>query len=462
MFESKVYRRRREALKNQLGSGLALFWGNKEAPMNYPANTYHFRQDSSFLYFFGIDSPDLVGLIDCDEDREILFGQELTLEDIIWMGHQPKLTEKARKAGIREVLPLMEIEPHIEKALAAGRRVHYLPPYRSDTVIDLAQLLKKSPEEIKTGASEDLIKATVALRAVKDELEVKEVEAALSLTREMYLVAMKMARPGRLEWELVAAMEAVGLSQGCHQAFPIILTINGQILHNHEHGHRLERGKLLVMDAGVESKEHYASDITRTLPVGWKFTQKQRDIYEIVLQAQETAIAAIKPGVPFKDVHLQACRVIASGLKDAGLMKGEVEEAIAAGAHALFFPHGLGHMLGLDVHDMEGLGEKYVGYDESFQRSEQFGLAYLRLARKLEPGFVVTVEPGIYFIPALITKWKKEKKHTAFINYEKVMDYVNFGGVRIEDDVLVTPQGHRVLGQRIPKSIEEIESFRSL
>jgi len=462
MFESKVYRRRREALKKQLGSGLALFWGNKEAPMNYPANTYHFRQDSSFLYFFGIDSPDLVGLIDCDEDREILFGQELTLEDIIWMGHQPKLTEKARQAGIREVLPLKEIEPHIEKALAAGRRVHYLPPYRSDTVIDLAQLLKKSPEEIKTGASEDLIKATVALRAVKDELEVKEVEAALSLTREMYLAAMKMARPGRLEWELVAAMEAVGLSQGCHQAFPIILTINGQILHNHEHGHRLERGKLLVMDAGVESKEHYASDITRTLPVGWKFTLKQRDIYEIVLQAQETAIAAIKPGVPFKDVHLQACRVIASGLKDAGLMKGEVEEAIAAGAHALFFPHGLGHMLGLDVHDMEGLGEKYVGYDESFQRSEQFGLAYLRLARKLEPGFVVTVEPGIYFIPALMAKWKKEKKHTAFINYEKVMDYVNFGGVRIEDDVLVTPQGHRVLGQRIPKSIEEIESFRSL
>jgi Xaa-Pro aminopeptidase len=462
MFESKVYRRRREALKKQLGSGLALFWGNKEAPMNYPANTYHFRQDSSFLYFFGIDSPDLVGLIDCDEDREILFGQELTLEDIIWMGHQPKLTEKARQAGIREVLPLKEIEPHIEKALVAGRRVHYLPPYRSDTVIDLAQLLKKSPEEIKTGASEDLIKATVALRAVKDELEVKEVEAALSLTREMYLAAMKLARPGRLEWELVAAMEAVGLSQGCHQAFPIILTINGQILHNHEHGHRLERGKLLVMDAGVESKEHYASDITRTLPVGWKFTRKQRDIYEIVLQAQETAIAAIKPGVPFKDVHLQACRVIASGLKDAGLMKGEVEEAIAAGAHALFFPHGLGHMLGLDVHDMEGLGEKYVGYDESFQRSEQFGLAYLRLARKLEPGFVVTVEPGIYFIPALMAKWKKEKKHTAFINYEKVMDYVNFGGVRIEDDVLVTPQGHRVLGQRIPTSIEEIESFRSL
>ncbi len=462
MFESKVYRQRREALKKKLGSGLALFWGNKEAPMNYPANTYHFRQDSSFLYFFGIDSPDLVGLIDFDEGKEIIFGNELSLEDIIWMGHQPKLTEKARKAGIKEVLPLKEIEPFIEKALAAGRRVHYLPPYRSETVVDLAQLLKKSPKEIKTGASEELIKATVALRAVKDELEVKEIEAALSLTREMYLAGMKMAQPGRLEWELVAAMEAVGLSQGCHQAFPIILTINGQILHNHEHSHRLERGKLLVMDAGVESKEHYASDITRTLPVGWKFTRKQRDIYEIVLQAQETAILAIKPGIPYKDVHLQACRVIASGLKDVGLMKGEVEEAIAAGAHALFFPHGLGHMLGLDVHDMEGLGEKYVGYDESFQRSDQFGLAYLRLARKLEPGFVLTVEPGIYFIPALIAKWKKEKKHTAFINYEKVMDYINFGGIRIEDDVLVTPQGHRVLGKRIPKSIEEIESFRSL
>jgi len=461
MFEARVYRARRQALKQKLQSGVALFPGNKEAPINYPANTYYFRQDSSFLYFFGLDSPNLYGLIDIDEDKEIIFGDDLSLEDIIWMGHQPRLIERARKVGIREVKPLKELEPAVKNYLSTGRQIHYLPPYRQETILELASLLGKPPEEVKPGASKELIKATVALRSIKEEIEIKEIESALNITREMYLTAMKMAKPGKTEWELVGAMEGIALSYGCHMAFPTILTINGQILHNHDHSNRLIKGKLLVIDAGVESTEHYASDITRTIPVGWKFSQKQKEIYEIVLKAQEQAIQAIKPGVPYKEVHLQACRIIASGLKDLGLMKGNVDEAVEKGAHALFFPHGLGHMLGLDVHDMEGLGEDYVGYNESVKRSEQFGLGYLRLARTLEPGFVLTVEPGIYFIPPLIAQWKKEKKHAEFINYPRVMDYLDFGGIRIEDDVLVTRDGHKVLGRKIPKTVAEIEALRA-
>ena len=461
MFEARVYRARRQALKQKLQSGVALFPGNKEAPINYPANTYYFRQDSSFLYFFGLDSPNLYGLIDIDEDKEIIFGDDLSLEDIIWMGHQPRLIERARKVGIREVKPLKELEPAVKNYLSTGRQIHYLPPYRQETILELASLLGKPPEEVKPGASKELIKATVALRSIKEEIEIKEIESALNITREMYLTAMKMAKPGKTEWELVGAMEGIALSYGCHMAFPTILTINGQILHNHDHSNRLIKGKLLVIDAGVESTEHYASDITRTIPVGWKFSQKQKEIYEIVLKAQEQAIQAIKPGVPYKEVHLQTCRIIASGLKDLGLMKGNVDEAVEKGAHALFFPHGLGHMLGLDVHDMEGLGEDYVGYNESVKRSEQFGLGYLRLARTLEPGFVLTVEPGIYFIPPLIAQWKKEKKHAEFINYPRVMDYLDFGGIRIEDDVLVTRDGHKVLGRKIPKTVAEIEALRA-
>lgn len=459
MFESKVYRARRQALKQKLGSGVALFPGNKETPINYPANTYYFRQDSSFLYFFGLDSPNLFGLIDIDEDKEIIFGDDLSLEDIIWMGYQPRLIEKARKAGVKEVRPLKELETTIKGYLSDGRKLHYLPPYRPETLLEMAHLLEKSIEEVKAGASKELIQATVSLRSVKEDIEVKEIESALNVTRQMYLTAMRMAKPGRTEWELVGAMEGIALSQGCHLAFPIILTINGQILHNHDHSNRLIKGKLLVIDAGVESAEHYAADITRTLPVGFKFSQKQREIYEIVLKAQETAIKAIRPGIPYKNIHLEACKVIASGLKDLGLMKGNLEEAVEKGAHALFFPHGLGHMLGLDVHDMEGLGEDYVGYNDGVKRSQQFGLGYLRLARTLEPGFVLTVEPGIYFIPALISKWKKEKKHMEFINYARVMEYIDFGGLRIEDNVLVTKDGHRVLGRRIPKTVAEIESL---
>ncbi len=425
--------------------------------MNYAANTYHFRQDSSFLYFFGLDSPGLAGLIDVDSNRDILFGDDIGLEDIIWMGFLPSLKERAGKVGVAEVMASDKLGEVVGEALKQGRKVHYLPTYKKDTQARLAGLLGIDMAAVKPGASEELIKAVVVQRSVKSAAEVAEIESALRVTRQMYLSAMKKTRPGLFERDISGMIEGIAWTGGGAPAFPIILTVNGQILHNHYHGNRMERGRLLVIDAGAESELHYASDITRTIPVSGKFTSKQKDIYQIVLKTQEDAIKAMKPGVPFRKIHLGAALTVASGLKDLGLMKGEPGDAVNQGAHALFFPHGLGHMLGLDVHDMENLGETYVGYDESFKRSSQFGLAYLRLAKDLKPGYVLTVEPGIYFIPALIDTWKKEKKHTGFINYAKIEEYKDFGGVRVEDNVLVTGSGSRVLGQKIPKTPAEIE-----
>ncbi len=459
MFDSKIYIQRRKLLMEQVKEGVIVFLGNEESPMNYLANTYSFRQDSSFLYFFGLDTPCLAAILDADKNKEILFGDDISLEDIIWMGYLPSVKERALKAGVRDTLPLSELEKTIKLALEQGRKIHYLPPYRPETSLKIESLLGIPSQATKAKASEDLIKAVVAQRSVKTKEEIEEIEIALGITYEMHITAMKATTPGIYEREIAGEIEGIALSLGGHPAFPTILTINGQILHNQFHGNLLEKGRLMVVDSGAESSLHYAGDITRTIPVSGKFNQKQKEIYEIVLNAQQTAIKSIKPGIKYRDIHLQTSKVIASGLKDAGLMKGNVEEAVKEGAHALFFPHGLGHMIGLDVHDMENLGENYVGYDEETARSDQFGLAYLRLARKLQPGFVVTVEPGIYFIPALIAKWKKEKKSSEFINYEKVENYRDFGGIRIEDNVLVTDNGHRVLGKPIPKTIKELEKI---
>jgi len=459
MFDPVIYTQRRARLKEQLQSGLVLFLGNEESPMNYPGNTFPFRQDSSFLYFFGLDFPSLAGVIDVDEDRDIVFGNDVDIEDIIWMGFQPSLKERAAKAGIKETFPLNQLEETVKSAIKKRKKIHHLPPYRPETELKLRRLLGIKPEETKKNASEELIKAVVAQRSVKIKEEVEEIEKARAVTYEMHAAAMKMAKPGVYEREIVGKMEGIILAAGFNLAFPTILTINGQTLHNHYHGNVLEEGRLLVNDSGAESSLHYAADITRTIPVGGKFTPKQRDIYEIVLNAQEAAIQSIRPDTKYRDIHLQAAKVIADGLKALGLMKGEMDEAVKEGAHALFFPHGIGHMMGLDVHDMEDLGEDYVGYDERTKRSDQFGIAYLRLAKELQPGNVVTVEPGIYFIPALIDKWKGEKKFTGFINYDKVEEYRDFGGVRIEDNILVTESGHRVLGQPVPKTPEEVEEI---
>lgn len=461
MFEAKTYHKRRKELKKRVSSGLIVFPGNEEAPMNYSANAYPFRQDSSFLYFFGLDTPGLAGVIDVEADTDLIFGDDITLEDVIWMGELPKLEERALEVGVTRTAPLAQLAETIRAAAGRRRRVHYLPPYRPETRARLSDWLGIPAGEVRKDASENLIKAVVAQRSVKSDEEIAEVEKALEVTREMYLTAMKMARPGVYEREIVGAIDGIALAHGCSTAFPTILTMNGQVFHNLAHGGKLEKGRLLVIDSGATTPMGYASDITRTIPASGKFTPKQRDIYEIVLAGQSHALGMIRPGANYKDIHLAAAWVMTQGLKDLGLMKGDVDAAVEAGAHALFFPHGLGHMLGLDVHDMEGLGENYVGYDDTVERSEQFGLAYLRLARRLEPGFVLTCEPGIYFIPPLIDRWMKEARFADFIDYAKVETYRDFTGIRIEDDVLVTPAGSRVLGKPIPKTIKDVEKAMS-
>lgn len=461
MFEKKIYIRRRNLLKKRLGSGLVLFLGNGESPMNYRANVYPFRQDSSFLYFFGLDSPELAAVIDIDENREILFGNDVGIEDIIWVGPQPKLKDRAAQVGVKETLAFGKLDDIVKAALEKRRPVHFLPPYRADISEKIGELTGAPAREVRSKSSEDLIKAVVEQRSVKSDQEIGEIEEALEITYPMYMAAMEMARAGRFEREVTGAMEGIMRSLGGAFAFPPIVTINGHIFHNTFSGNALKKGRMLVADCGAESSLHYACDITRSIPVGGRFNRRQRDIYEIVLEAQLTAIAAMKPGIRFRDIHLKAARTIAGGLKDLGLMKGDLDAAVEKGAHALFFPHGLGHQLGLDVHDMENLGETHVGYDANIKRSEQFGLAYLRMARELRPGHVMTVEPGVYFIPALVDEWRKNKKHTDFINYDKVETFLDFGGIRIEDDVLVVDKGRRVLGRPIPKTVEAVENAAS-
>jgi Xaa-Pro aminopeptidase len=461
MFSSTIYSDRRNRLKSLVQSGIILLPGNTESPYNYPANTYHFRQDSNFLYFFGLDHPNLAGVIDLDEDTEIIFGNDVDIDDIIWMGPQPSMAERSSKVGVRSTAPLKGLFDYIQGAVAKGRTIHFTAPYRGETYIMLESLVNIPVAKIRDHVSVDLIKAIVQLRSVKDQFEIEEIEKAVDIAWEMHTTAMRMAMPGRIEREIAGTIEGISLSRGGPVSFPVILSIHGETLHNHYHGNILKKGRMMVTDAGAETTRHYASDITRTVPVGGKFDDRQRDIYEIVLKANMDAIKSTKPGVANRELHFIAARVIADGLKNLGLMKGDMEEAVNQGAHAIFFPHGLGHMLGLDVHDMESLGENYVGYDEETKRSKQFGTAFLRLGRKHKPGFVFTIEPGIYFIPALIDQWRKEKKFDNFINFDKVDSYKDFGGIRIEDDILVTESGYKVLGKPIPKTIPELEAVMS-
>jgi Xaa-Pro aminopeptidase len=458
MFPKEVYWQRRKLLREQLKGGLILFPGNGESAMNYRGNTYRYRQDSSFLYFFGINKPGFYGICDLDAGEDILFGDDLALDDIIWMGALPGVKELGDSVAVERTASVSRLPEMIRAALQAGRKVRILPPYRGDHLLDLAGIFGVSTDGINDFVSEELIRAVVKLRAVKDDYEIAEIEKAVDVAGIMHTTAMKMAFPGNFEYELSGAIEGIALSHGGQISFPVILSMDGQILHNHDHGNELHQGRLVICDAGAETNMCYASDITRTFPVGGRFTTQQKEIYDIVLKANTETIEASLPGRTYREVHLLAARIIATGLKELGIMKGDMEEAVGAGAHALFFPHGLGHMMGLDVHDMEGLGENYVGYTDRITRSEQFGLAYLRMGRELEPGFVMTNEPGCYFIPALIDLWKAEKRFEQFINYNKVETYRGFGGIRIEDDVLITAQGNRVLGTPIPKTTEEVEA----
>jgi Xaa-Pro aminopeptidase len=460
MFSKETYQNRRAQLRKHVKDGIILLLGNVDVPMNYRANTYKFRQDSTFLYFFGIDHQGMAGVMDLDSGQDTLFGNDVTLDDIIWMGPQPLVSEKASRVGANHSAPFARLFEVAEEARKAGRTIHFLPPYRAENKILLEELLGITPQEQGAKASVELIKGVVALRSVKEEQEIAEIENAAETAWLMHTTAMKMARPGIFEYEISGKMEGIAAAGGGMHSFPIILTIHGETLHNHYHGHQLKKGDLLLVDAGAENPMHYATDHTRTSPVGGKFTPRQRDIYQIVLDANVKAIEAIKPGVPFRDIHFLSAGIIGNGLKELGLMKGDISAAVAQGAHALFMPHGLGHMMGLDVHDMEDLGENYVGYDEEFKRSDIFGTAFLRLGRRLQKGFVLTVEPGIYFIPALIEKWEAEGKFTDFINYGKVKEFIGFGGVRLEDDILVTETGFRNLGKPIPKTIEEVEGMQ--
>ncbi len=427
--------------------------------MNYPANVYPFRQDSSFLYYWGLDSPGLVAAVDIDADREIIFGDDLTVDDIVWTGPQPTVAEQAARVGVWQTASLKDLRPFLEKAIRGGQTIHFLPQYRAENKIFLGEILGIRPDFLNTYASEKLTRAVIAQRSVKEEQEVDEIEKALAITRAMHLYAIQNTRPGLYEREIAGAVEGIALSHGGRLSFPEIFSIHGETLHNEFHGNQMKEGDLVVHDAGAEAPSHYAGDITRSFPVSGSFSFQQKAVYQIVLQTQLAAIEAIRPGFPYRDVHLLAARVMTEGLKELGLMKGDVNEAVAEGAHALFFPHGLGHMMGLDVHDMEGLGEDWVGYDDEIRRSDQFGLAYLRLGKRLRPGFVLTVEPGIYFIPELIDQWKAAGKFTDFIDYAEIEKFRYFGGIRIEDDVLVTGDGHRVLGEPIPKTVAEIEAL---
>ncbi len=458
MFRTEVYIRRREELHRIMKSGIGLFIGNTESPMNYPGNQYHFRQDSDFLYFFGLDLPGFTGLMDFDSGRDWVFGNDVDMDDIIWMGPQPSVKDLAAKCGILKTAPLSKLDEMISDAISKKRAIHFLPPYRAETKMTLGLLLKEDPCKMKTLSSVGLVKAVISMRSVKEQVEIEEIEKALSIAWEMHTTAMKMCKPGKKEQEIFGVIEGIAYAKGGGPSFPTILSVNGQTLHNHDHGNILTKGRMMVTDAGAETRLHYSSDITRTTPVGGKFNRKQKDIYEIVLKANSDSIRVARPGMSNLDLHLGACRIIAESLKELGLMKGDMEEAVSRGAHALFMPHGLGHMMGLDVHDMEALGEDYIGYNDKVKRSDQFGLAFLRFALPYKPGHVFTVEPGIYFIPQLIGQWKSEGKFREYINYSKVEGFLDFGGVRIEDDVLITEKGSKLLGKPIPKTVAEVEA----
>lgn len=446
---------RRATLKKAIGSGLLLFLGNDECGMNYLDNTYHFRQDSTFLYFFGLPYAGLSAIIDIDNDREIIFGDELTIDAIVWMGTQPTLKEKSEAAGITEVRPFKESETYLKSAAAKGQQIHYLPTYRAEHQIKLQQWLGIAPGAEKP--SVPFIMGVVNQRIYKSEEEIVEIEKACNVTAEMHLAAIRTVRPGLRESDIAAAVSAVAYANNYSLSFPTIATINGQTLHNHDHSHVIKPGDMLLLDAGAETEMGYAGDMSSTMPADKKFTTRQKEIYDIQVASHEAAVAALRPGVPFVDIYELSCKVIMEGLKDLGFVKGDPMEAVKAGAHAMFMPCGLGHMMGLDVHDMENLGEMYVGYNGQ-PKSTQFGRKSLRLGRKLEPGFVLTIEPGVYFIPELMDLWRKENKFTEFINYDKLFTYKDFSGIRNEEDYLITADGARRLGKRIPLHTDEVEA----
>ena len=463
MFDPSTYAARRHALLDRLsGTGLLLFLGNRTSPINYPDNPYPFRQDSSFLYYWGVDAPGYDAVLDLETGAATLYGDAPSLDAVVWTGPQPTPRDYAEAAGVSHTASQHALATDLEAALHADRRVHVLPPYRDTHRRRLRTLLGLDVSHQDAYVSRVFVDAVIDQRSVKSEAEVEALETALETTAALHTEVMRAAVPGATEQELVGRLTGVVRQRGGQLSFPPICSVRGEVLHNHNYPNTLSAGDLLLVDAGATAPSHYAGDITRVTPVEGTFSGRQRAIYSAVLDAQETAIDAMAPGIPFRDVHLLASRVLTEHLHDLGVMHGDVDASVQAGAHALFFPHGLGHMMGLDVHDMEGLGEDRVGYGPGQTRSEQFGLRALRLARPLEPGFVVTVEPGLYFIPELIRRWANDDRHRDFINYDAAANWLDFGGVRIEDDVRVTADGVRILGPDIPKQPDDVEAVTGI
>lgn len=457
MFSKETYQHRRNKLKKQFTSGILLFLGNDESPMNFMDNTYPFRQDSSFLYYWGLNYAGLTAIIDIDENKEIIFGDELTIDQIVWMGQQPTLHEKSSLVGVANNMQSKDIVSYLQKASSKNKQIHYLPSYRSEHSLKLWQWLNIAPTNQQP--SEKLIRAIVNQRNYKSQEEIAEIEVACNITSDMHLAAMKIIAVGVKEYEVVAALEEIAYARNARLSFPTIATIHGEILHNHYHGNAIKENDLFLIDAGAETMMGYAGDMSSTVPAGKKFTTRQRDVYDIQVASHLASVVALRPGIRFEEVYEISALTICEGMKSLGLMKGDMKEAVKLGAHAMFFQCGLGHMMGLDVHDMENLGEVWVGYDGK-PKSTQFGRKSLRLARELEKDFVITIEPGVYFIPELIDMWKAEKRFVDFINYDKLETYKNFGGIRNEEDYLITADGSKRLGKKRPLTATEVEDYR--
>ena len=456
MLNKEVYVNRRKKLKENFKDGLILIMGNNFSPLDCEDNTYPFIQDATFKYYFGIDHNGLIGLIDIDKNEEIIFGNDYTMSDIIWMGKQKFLKELAIEVGVEKFIEKEELKKYLENR----KNIRFTNQYRADNIMYLSLILNINPFEFDKYTSFDLVKAIIKQRNIKDKIEIEEIEKAVNITKEMHLSAMKNVKAGMKEYELVAEVEKQPRKYKAYYSFQTILSKNGQILHNHSHLNTLKDGDMVLLDCGALSNEGYCGDMTTTFPVSGKFTKRQKIIHNIVRDMFDRAKELSKAGITYKEVHLEACKVLAANMKKLGLMKGAVEDIVSLGAHALFMPHGLGHMMGMTVHDMENFGEINVGYDEEEKKSTQFGLSSLRLAKKLEIGNIFTIEPGIYFIPDLFEKWKNEGLHKEFLNYSEIEKYMDFGGIRMERDILIQEDGtSRILGDKFPRTADEIEEY---
>lgn len=472
MFEKEIYQRRRAVLLKKMEEtaaegkrGIAIFIGNADAPQNYRGNDYRFRQESSFIYYWGIDEPGFSAVLDLDSGEETLYGNDIDIDDIIWMGPQPSVRSKADRAGVGKSAAAADFDNDVRKAVSQGRTIHFLPTSRYYNTLKVSSLLGIGAEEVRKPApascgkaSEELVKAVISMRLIKEQCEIEEIDKACEIGCLMHTAARQGCKPGAYEQDIAGKMEGITISKGWGVSFTTILSQHGETLHNHSHNMIITPGNLLLVDAGAESNAHYASDFTRTYPCSGKFTQRQRDIYDIVENCNELAFNLSRPGITYRDIHLAVAKNMLEGLKSLDIVRGDTDSMTAEGIAGLFMPHGLGHNMGIDVHDMEDLGENLVGYDEGQKRASQLGLGSLRMARKLCPGHVITDEPGIYFIPALIAKWKEEGTDKGFVNYSKLEDYLDFGGIRLEDDVLITADGSRHLGPyRLPIKADDVE-----